>query len=876
MKKDQPPKWIIQLIEWYCHPDYSKEIVGDLQELFFKWKSEKGPFRASILYAFNALLFAQTYNSRFLQNSSRSNVVMMIKNYFIVSVRVLMRNKVTSAINILGLSLGLLGFTYIAIFIAREQSFDQHHQDHEDVYRLVLGPLDQNIGTYAITGAAMAPSLQREYPGIRSFARFRRFPSLVSQEDQMFYENEFYFADSSVFDVFTHEFLEGNAKEALKEPNSLVITESRALKIFGSSKNIVGKTLTIDNQLNYVITGVIDDVENNSHFKYHYLASIASIPTHHNEPLRTYQMTSWYAHYFYTFFRLEKNADPIQLDQQIRSAAKYHSDPDNYELYGTNMGLFLQPLSEIHLDPLRGEIKPQGNKDTLSILGIIAIVILALGTFNYTNLTTAQSIKRSKEVGLRKTLGAAKAQLIHQFITESVLITLVSLGIAISIVQLTLPYFNNHFNSQLAIWTIETLPILVFVFVCSLAAGLFGGMYPAFVISSYKPIAIFRGIQKNQKGISFRKLIVLAQFAISMILISSTIIIYQQVAFMKNAKLGIDTEQIMVIPTNGNSSINSTFELLKERLEQLPEVSHATIAELTPGDSFGGIIARFEGMQDNRNFPTTGVSFDYMKTFGLKLLAGRDFDVTISSDSTERAIINETLANELGWSPGEAIGKSYDFGGDNITPGQVIGVMEDYHFNSLKSPIFPIVLTIRPDFYNKISIRLAGGNIADGVEKVKEIWQSQYPNWPFEYYFADDHFYKEYEAEQKFGGLIFSFSLMALVIGSFGLLGIVLIDTRHRLKEICIRKTLGAGVSNILKVLSGEYLKIITVSIAISIPLSALFARNWLQDFAYQMKSYTWIILSAPFIVVLVALLTVIVLSFNAAKINPVEILRDE
>lgn len=876
MNKDQPPKWINQLLEWYCHPDYSKEIVGDLQEMFFKWKAEKGRFRATLIYAFNALLFARTYNSRFLHNPSRSNEIMMIKNYFFISVRVLMRNKVTSAINILGLSLGLLGFTYIAMFIAQEQSFDQHHKDHEEVYRLVLGPLDQNIGTYAITGAAMAPSLHREYPGIQSFARFRRFPSLVSQEDQMFYENEFYFTDASVFDVFTHKFLEGNAKEALKEPNSLVITESRALKIFDSSKHVVGQTLTIDNQLNYVITGVIDDVEDNSHFKYHYLASIASIPTHHNEPLRTYQMTSWYAHYFYTYFRLEKNTDPIQLDQQIRSAAKFHSDPENYELYGTNMGLFLQPLSEIHLDPLNGEIKPQGNKDTLSILGIIAILILALGTFNYTNLTTAQSIKRSKEVGLRKTLGAARAQLIHQFIIESVLITLVALGIAIFIVQLTLPYFNNHFNAQLAIWTMETLPILVFVFVCSLVAGLIGGIYPAFVISSYKPTIILRGIQKSRKGISFRKLIVLAQFAISMILISSTIVIYQQVEFMQNTELGIDTEQIMVIPTNGNANINSRFELLKERLEQLPEVSHVTITELTPGDLFGGIVARFEGMQDNRSFPTTGVSFDYMKTFGLKLLAGRDFDVTISTDSIERVIINETLANQLGWSPEEAIGKSYDFGGDNITPGKVIGVMEDYHFNSLKSPIFPIVLTIRPDFFDKISIRLAGSDVANGVGKVKEAWQSQYPNWPFEYYFADDHFYKEYEAEQKFGGLIFSFALMALVIGSFGLLGIVLIDTRHRLKEICIRKALGAGISNILKVLSGEYLKIITVSIAISIPPSAWFARHWLQDFAYQMTSYTWIILSAPFIVVLVAVMTLIVLSFNAAKVNPVEVLRDE
>ena len=800
----------------------------------------------------------------------------MLKNYILVSIRNIGRNKLISAINVLGLSLGLIGFIYISLFIHFENSFDKHHENTQNIYRLALGRLNLNTATYARGGAPMAPTIFGEYPGVESFARFRHFPSLVSYDEKMFYENNFYFTDSTVFSVFTHNFIEGNVETALKNPNSIVLVESAALKIFGRSQNIIGEVLKIDNQLHYMVTGVIDDVEPNSHFTYDYLVSISSIPTHHHEPLRTYQMDSWYAHYFHTYLKLEKNTSPDEFDQLIRDAAKYHSDPEDYQLYGTNMGLFLQPLSEIHLDPLNGEIKPQGNAKTMYILGVVAAIILILGTFNYTNLTTAQSLKRAKEVGLRKTLGAARTQLMQQFISESVLITFISLVIALTIVQLTLPYFNQHFDTALSLLNAASTPVLLFVAVCVLMTGAIGGFYPALVISSYKPTAIFRGTQQSMKGGSFRKMIVLTQFAISMVLITSTIVVNQQVEYMKNTNLGIDTEQILVIPTNGNDAIISKFVLLKKQLESLPEVRHSTITELTPGDAFGGIVARFEGMDKNRNFPTTGVSFDYIKTFDLKLIAGRDFDVNIPTDSIERIVINRTLARQLGWTPEEAVGKHYDYGGDNETPGRVIGVIEDYHFNSLKSAIFPIVLSIRPNFYDKIAIKLESCDIRSAVSRVKEIWQGSFPQWPFEYYFADERFDREYKSDERFAGLILAFSIMALTIGGFGLLGVVLINTRHRMKEICIRKTLGATISNILRTLSKEYVNIILIALIISVPVSSLIANQWLQEFAYRMDSYAMIVLLSPFSVILIAALAIVALTRQAARANPVEVLRND
>ncbi len=800
----------------------------------------------------------------------------MLHNYLIVAIRNLLRHKVLSIINILGLSLGLVGFIYIAIFIHFENSFDEYHAESDLIYRVNLGPLDENQYTYAITPGVMAPILQREYPGIASFARFRRFPSLISFGEKQFYENEFYFTDSSVFEVFEFNFIEGLPNKALTDPNSIVLTSSNATKIFGRDNNLLGEVLRIDNQLNYKVTGIIEDLPPNSHFPIDYLVSISSIPSHHNIPLKTYQITSWYAHYFYTYIRLNPQTDPTELDLQLRDAAKYHSDPENYELYGRNMGIYLQQLSKIHLNPIRGEIKPQGSQTTLYILGAVSAIILLLGSFNYANLTTAQSLKRSKEVGLRKTLGANRGQLIQQFLTESILTTVISLAFALTCIQLTIPIFNNQFETQLGVWEHHNISIIAFAIFTSLCTGVAGGIYPALIISSYKPASTLKGVERTKRGLTFRKSIVLVQFIISMILISSTIVIYKQVSFMRNSELGIDTEHILVIPTNGNSEMIARFPQFKKRIQQLSQVQHSTICELTPGDAFGGIVARFEGMDKNRSFPTTGVSFDYMKTFGLKIISGRDFDSRIASDSIERVIINRTLSSQLGWSPDEAIDKSYDFGGDNETPGRVIGVMEDYHFNSLKSAIFPTVLVISPNFFDKISIRLKAGQTQSDIKDIANVWSEVLPSWPFEYYFADDHFNRQYKTEEKLGGIMLSFATIAMIIGGLGLLGIVLINTRHRLKEVCIRKTLGAGLLNILKILSSEYLLILLVGFLISLPLSHYLMNIWLDNFAYRMASHLEIVLYSPILIVLTALATIFVLSLKSARTNPVDVLRNE
>ncbi|MEQ9424827.1 MAG: ABC transporter permease [Cyclobacteriaceae bacterium] len=798
----------------------------------------------------------------------------MLRNYFLLTIRTLLRNKTVSSINIFGLSLGLIGFILISLYVHNEKQFDLHHHDVDRIYRLALGRIDGQY-SYAITGAAMAPPLQKTYPGFKAFARFRKFPSLVSYQDKAFYEDEFYFTDSAVFDVFTLDLIAGDEK-ALTQPNSIVITEQAAMKFFGGLNNVVGQVLSIDNQLSYQVTGIVKSWPINSHFQFDYLASIASIPTHHNEPLRTYQMTSWYAHYFYTYFRLEPGMDAHALSEQIRDSPKHLSNPEYYELYGTSMGLFLQPMSEIHLDPLGGEIGPQGDESILSILQSVSIVILALGAFNYMNLSLAQSIKRAKEVGLRKTLGAERKQLVMQFLFESVLLTLLSLAISLTTIQLSLPFVNQMLDTAMALWSVDNLYLLITIFSAAFITGVIGGFYPALVISGFRPSIIFRNHHSGRNKIGLRKLIVLIQAVASMILLALTILMFQQVAFMKNAELGITTEQVLVIPTNGNQSIHSEYEAFKNLVKTLPSVEAITINELSPGDNFGGIVATFEGMEEGESFPTTGVGFDYLKTFGLNIKAGRDFNQSIATDTIERVIINETLCSELGWSLEETVGKTYDFGADGITPGRVIGVVEDFHFASLRRSIIPIAITIREAFYDKISIRLATADYQDALAQIEELWLEQYPEWPFDYYFADDHFNRQYQSEEKFGKLFLAFALMAITIGIIGLVGMVITSTGYRLKEIGIRKALGARAFHIIKILSKEYLILMAIALALSFPIAIWLSKDWLADFAYQLENYIVPVLIGPAIVIALAITTLTLQSLKASFINPVEVLRNE
>ncbi|GAB5527811.1 MAG: ABC transporter permease [Roseivirga sp.] len=800
----------------------------------------------------------------------------MFRSYLNAAFRNFLRNKKHTTINLLGLSLGLAAFIVIFQYVSFEYSFDRFHKQGDRIQRLTIGPKDNGTGTSAMTAGAMAPILYDNYSGIRSYVRLRKFPSLVTHDDTRIHEDQFYFTDSTFFQVFSYELTEGDKDRILQEPNTLVLTETAARRLFGKSSGLLGETVRVDNYASYRIDGIVKDPPANAHFSFEYLASIASIATHPNEPLRTYQTNEWYAHYYYTFFQLEAGVDPASLQSQILEASKVHSNPDYYELYGVNMGLYLQPIADIHLNPLYGELEPQGNADNLYILSSAGLIILLLAIVNYANLSTAQSIRRVKEVALRKTMGAERKQLILQFLGESIALSFVAFILAISLIQLFesdllepvgLP--ANIFNSFYEVNIFYLLGI-------TCVTGLIGGLYPAFYLSSFGPGHLFKDGLGGERKFIFRKVVVFFQFAISMLLISGTVIVFSQVQFMQNQELGIDTERILVLPTYGNANIHAGYDRFRQDLSRLTEVESSTLAELSPGDIAFGIVGRFEGMEANKSFTTTGVDHDYLKTYGLDLIAGRDFSRKIASDSEERIIINRKLCEELGWTPEEAIGKTYDFGGDGITPGFVIGVMEDFHFNSLRREIFPMVLALAPDFYQKIAVKLNGSNLAQSIEKVETAWQQAYPEFPFSYQLVDQEFNRQYAAERGFGALFLQFTVLGLLIGAFGIYGLIQLMTEYRRKEMSIRKVLGAPVWRITVLLTREYMVLMALAFLVAAPLAYIFMNNWLADFAYAITVKWWMLGMSLVAIALISFSTIGSSVFRTARANPVDSLRYE
>ena len=800
----------------------------------------------------------------------------MIKNYVKTAFRSLIKNKTCSFINVLGLGVGLTAVLLIFQYVSYESSFDKFHKKHDRIFRLNLGRLDAGIGTSAVSAGVMGPVLSENFAGIRSIVRLRKFPSLVINEETRVHEDLFYFTDSTFFEVFSYELLEGEKHQVLREPNTIVLTESAATRIFGRSSNLIGEFLNVDNELTFKVDGIAKDPPGNAHFDFDYLASIASIANHYNVPLKTYQTNEWYAHYYYNFFELEEGTDPIALGSLIRDASKKLSDPQNYELYGTNMGLYLQNIGDIHLDPKYGEMEPQGAKDNLYILTSAGLIILLLAMVNYTNLSTAQSTRRVKEVALRKTLGANKRQLVLQFLGESVLMSLMAMILAISLIQvlqtnllgitgLTSDWMSDFY----ATYAVHLILLIVLV-------GLLGGVYPSIYLTSFKPTDLLKTRFSGKGRFLFRKVIVFLQFAISIVLISSTVIVFSQVNFMKNQTLGIDTEQIITIPTYGNTEIHNRYDRFRTKISEQPSIESTSLAELSPGDNAFGFSSRFEGMNTNRSVTTICVDYDYIKLYGLKLVEGRDFSRNIATDTSERIIINEAMCAELGWTPEEAIGKTYDRGGDGENTGFVIGVVQDFHFNSLRRAIFPVALTILPDFYQKIAIKFESSNSHESVSKIAAAWNEVYPEWPFDYSFVDQEFEKQYASERRFGNLFLMFTILGLFIGALGIYGLIQLMTEYRRKELSIRKVLGAQVWSLVNLLSKEYLVLMVLSFLVSAPIVYFLMDTWLADFAYNISIQWWMLAVSLIVIAIICAMTIGHRIYKSASSNPVNSLRYE
>lgn len=795
----------------------------------------------------------------------------MLKNFFVLTFRRLWKMRSYSLINIGGMAVAIAGSLLLFGHIQHEKSFDTWHKNAGRIYRLNIGSMS-NDARSAVSSGAMAPSFAADFPEIEQFARFRPFPSLVENGGTRFYEDGFYYTDSTVFEVFDFQLTAGDPATALAQPFSIVLTEAAAKKYFGDQPAI-GKHLEIDNRFSFQVTGVLASVPDNSHFKFDFLASVSSLRRHPNESVRYWQLNSWFSHYYHTYFLLKPGADAAALGAKIEGIAAKYSDPELFKMYGQGMGLYLQALSDIHLNPAHGELAPQGNRQNLWVFGIVGLLILFIACSNYANLATALALQRNAEIGVRKVLGARGSEMVLPFFGESLLVSGMALLLALALLEIPPGQWEQLLGHRFQ-FRPEMLPAAFLIF---LLTGLLGGLYPALVGSSFRPAGIFRKETQQIKGLSFNKALLVFQFVLSLGLIVATLVVHRQLQFMQNQPLGMDMEQVLVLPTRGNPVVTRRFAAFEQELKKSPEIMSATMSELVPGQQVFGFVCHFEGMDGGRDFSSNPVSYDYFKTYGMNMVAGRTFSRDIPSDTLERAVINEALARQLGWhNPREAIGKRFDFANDGQTVGEVIGVVKDAHFQSLRYDIQPLLFFIEDAFYQHISLRLSTGNMPETLAATERCWQQFFPDLPFDYFFANEHFGRQYAADRRLATLFTWFVSLAIMLACVGLFGLSAFTVQRRVKEIGIRKVLGATTAGIVGLLTGAFLKLVLVALVIASPLAWFFMDKWLKDFAYRIDIPWWAFASAGATVATVAFLTVSVQGVRAAMANPVQSLRSE
>jgi len=803
--------------------------------------------------------------------------VQYVKNYFNIAVRNLIRQKGYSLINALGLSLGVACFILILLFIQDELRYDRYHEKANRIYRLTenIAPAERSSSQ----PFSVAPTLAHDYPAMIEHAvRFfnMQAPTLTLDNGPQlrFNERKFFFVDSTVFEVFTFPFAKGDPKTALLEPYAVVMTEAMAKKYFGST-DAMGQTLRFEGQHNLKVTGIIAPVPENSHFKFDFLASFSTITGMQNGV----KPQGWNWNPCWTYLLLTEGTSPEALAAQLPGFVKAYF-PDNIR---DRVSLHLQALTNIHLrSHLDFEIEPNSNIAYVYIFSVIAGFVLLIACINFMNLATARSAKRAREVGMRKVLGAERAQLIRQFLGESFIMSLLAVALALPLVDLSLPFLNAFLGKALALDLFGNSVLLPSLIGVVVLVGFAAGIYPAFVLSAFRPLQVLKG-RLNLTGFDWtavmRKGLVITQFAISIILIIGTLFAYKQLRYLQQAHLGFDKEQVVMINIL-RANLASRYEELKNRLLQNSNVLRVTTSEEVLGSKYQTNPFKPQGFTENQQFQRLMVGHDFVETFNLELVAGRSFSKEYSTDDSLAVMINEAMVRHLNWgSPQAALGKG--FIGRRRTQ-VVIGVLKDFHYASLHNSIGPFVLDMadtegQHNFFDRyLAVRIAPENFQETLAALQQTWSEFLPNRPFEYFFMDDEFEKLYRAEANLSRIAGAFAAFAIFVGCLGLFGLTSFTSEQRTKEIGIRKTLGASVANVTALLSKDFIKLVLLANVVAWPVAWFAMNEWLQNFAYRIETSWWVFALAGGLALLIALLTVSTQAIKAALANPVESLRYE
>ncbi|HUZ57389.1 MAG TPA: ABC transporter permease [Hanamia sp.] len=807
----------------------------------------------------------------------------MFKNYFKIALRNLWKNKAFSAINIIGLASGLAVCLLIVLYVKDELSYDKYNVNAERIYRLEGDIYFNNTeANMAVSPNPLGPALVRDYPDIQQMVRLDyQGDILVKKDNQNVQDHHAVFADSTFFKVFTVPMIEGDPNTALNEPNSIVIDETTAKKYFNTT-NVVGKTLFVDNKTNCKITGVIKDIPRQSHFHFSFIRPKRDNPGNN----------SWLSNNEYTYILVRPGVSRQKVQSDVNATVnnylgkeledQLHFSLKDLKNNGSHFIYHATPLTDIHLHSDKSyEIEANGNITYVYIFSAIAILILLIACVNFMNLSTARSANRAKEVGIRKVVGSLRSHLITQFLTESVLLSFFSLLLAIIIAALLLPFFNQlsgkemHVGTLFSTWLFPVMIALVFL------VGIVAGSYPAFYLSSFQPIEVLKGkIAKGFKNSWLRSSLVVFQFIISIILIIGTIVIYNQLNYIRNRKIGYNRDQVLVV--HNAYYLDKQIHTFRNELLNIPGVTNATVS----GDLPTGINFDNEGwfrdanMDASRTVILTNFYVDenYIPTLDMKMAEGRNFSKDFPSDSTG-IVLNESAVKVLGFKdPLKEFLYRPNFNNGGIhgaTAYHVIGVVKDFNFSSMHQHVGPLIIQLG-DNEGSIAMRIDTKNIPSVIDKVQNEWKSMVPEQPFSYSFMDADFNNIYKAEQQTGKLFIAFALFAIFIGCLGLFGLVTYAAEQRIKEIGIRKVLGASVSGIVMMLSKDFAKLVLIASLIAFPVAWFAMNKWLQSFAYRIHIGWWVFIIAGAIAILIALITVSLQAVKAAIANPTESLRTE
>ncbi|QJW91469.1 FtsX-like permease family protein [Spirosoma taeanense] len=805
----------------------------------------------------------------------------MLRNYFKIAWRNVVRNKTFSAINILGLALGIAACVLILQYVSFELSYDDFHEKGDRIYRVRQDRYNEGkLSTQWAAGAhAAGSSFKAAFGEVEDYVKvITRSPVVVDYGEKSLKVEKVYVASESFFRIFSYPMVAGNPATALSEPNTVALSESIARKLFGS-ENPIGKTIQQNRKKAVKVTGVFKDFPANSHLKADYVIPYLTFKNDvgpDNNPDNAWQWDG-----AMSYLLLRPGTDPKALEAKFPALVDKLAG-EEHRKYRSAAIYLLQPLKDIHLySHLMMEAEPNGDGNTVYLLLSIAFFIVVIAWVNYINLATARAINRAKEVGVRKAVGSLRTQLISQFMTESVLLNGLAVGLALVAVAVGLPTFNELSGQQLTL-SLFLNKTFWLALVALFGVGAFlSGLYPAFVLSSFRPVAVLKGkVSASRQGTALRKGLVVFQFAASLFLLVGTLAVFRQIQFMRQQSLGIDIDQILVVNppiVRNDSTYMRQLAAFKDELLRQPGIRQIAASSVVPGQASdwnaGGI--RLKGMDESKGkqYRVIGVDYDFLKTFDLKLLAGRNFAKSFGSDP-KAVIFNKMAVQQLGFDqPAQAIGKQIDFWGETFT---IVGVTDNFHQQSLRDAYEPLILRLMPDVRGFFSVKLAAGQYTRTIASIRDEWNQFFPGNPFEYAFLDERFNEQYRADQRFGQVFGLFTAMAILVACLGLFGLATFTTAQRTKEIGVRKVLGASVAEIVQMLYREFALLVLIAFVVATPLAWYAVHQWLQSYAFRADLH-WALFVVPFVLVLfIALLTVSFQSMKAALMNPVNSLRTE